>query len=94
MTEAKVRIEKLQLRLVGIDETTARALADDLGNTIGASVGTAALAGPGAARMDRVRLGSIRAGPGATPETLRAQVASAVGRALSVAKQSGSGCAA
>jgi hypothetical protein len=84
VTEIHLRIQKLKLRLRGLDEPAARALADGLGEAIVRAVHARDLIGAGSRRTERIDLGSITAAPGATPDTLRGQVASAIGAALTV----------
>ena len=83
MTEARLRIEKLKLRLRGLDEATAHSLAGGLGEAIAAAVDVAALRGGARGRVQRLDLGSLTASPGASADALRGQVAAAVGNAVS-----------
>jgi hypothetical protein len=89
-----VRIQKLKLRLRGVDEATARSLASGLGNAIAAALDMRSLRNAGGQRIGRMDLGSISATPGATAEAIRAQVATAVGKAVNGPAESQTGGAA
>jgi hypothetical protein len=82
VTEASVRIEKLKLRLRGLDEAAARSLAGGMGEAIARAVDAHSLIGAGSRRIERLDLGSIAAAPDATPDALRDQAASVVSAAL------------
>jgi hypothetical protein len=83
MPEANLHIEKLKLRVRGVDASTARALASGLGEAIASAVDVESLMRAGNRRLGRLDLGSVTATPGATADGLRVQVAASIGQAVS-----------
>lgn len=93
MTEASVHIQRLKVRLRGIDEATARSLASGLGDAIASAVDTTCLSDAAGRHIGRVDLGSIDAPRGTTPQALQADVAAAVAKVVGppVAPRTGGG---
>ena len=83
MTEVRLRIDKLKLRLHGLDETAASSLTSGLGEAIAGAVDVQALRQSPNRRVGRIDLGSMALTPGTTSAELRGQVATAVAGAVS-----------
>ena len=80
MPEVNVRIEKLKLRLSGVDAATARAAAAGLGEAIAAGL-KPSLAG-GSAEIRRMDLGVVQAPQASSASQLRQAAAGTVTKAI------------
>ena len=83
MTEARVQIHELRLRLRGIDEPTARLVVAGLSAAIASGLDVGRIVHGGSRTINSINLGALRMPAGATPGAVRGRVAAAVSTGLS-----------